>query len=79
MNYFELPKINGTLEQQVVQLTSYVYKLTEKLNVILSNLNSEKFVEEISTAMSADDTSETKYITIQRYINQIVNEISRSE
>lgn len=79
MNYFELPKINGTLEQQVGQLTSYVYKLTEKLNVILSNLNSEKFVEEIATAMSADDTSETKYITIQKYINQIANEITRSE
>lgn len=79
MNYFELPKINGTLEQQVVQLTSYVYKLTEKLNIILSNLNSEKFVEEIATAMSVDDTSETKYITIQKYINQIANEITRSE
>ena len=46
MNFIDLPNIgNGTAEEQLAQIRSYIYRNNEQLNATLANLSVDKMWE----------------------------------
>ena len=70
MNYIDLPNIgNGTPEQQLAQIRSYIYRNNEQINATLSNFTVEKMWEQTASALSATsgDIVETNKELMNRY------------
>ena len=55
MIYLDLPNISnsGTLEQQLAEIRSYIYRNNEQINATLSNLTIDKIWEQTASAISA--------------------------
>ena len=55
MIYLDLPNINnsGTVEQQLAEIRSYIYRNNEQINATLSNLTVDKIWEQTASAISA--------------------------
>lgn len=62
MMYIDLPNINpnGTAEQQLAEIRSYIYRNNEQINAALSNLGPEKVFEAATTALSSAADSENE-------------------
>lgn len=58
MIYIDLPTISqGTTEQQLAEIRSYIYKSNEQMNATLANLTVDKIWEQTASALSASDNS----------------------
>lgn len=56
MNFIDLPNIgNGTTEEQLAQIRSYIYRNNEQLNATLANLSVDKMWEQTASALSASN------------------------
>lgn len=56
MNFIDLPNIgNGTAEEQLAQIRSYIYRNNEQLNATLANLSVDKMWEQTASALSASN------------------------
>ncbi len=57
MIYLDLPTINGagTVEQQLSEIRSYIYRSNEQLNASLSTLTVDKIWEQTASALSASN------------------------
>lgn len=56
MNFIDLPNIgNGTAEEQLTQIRSYIYRNNEQLNATLANLSVDKMWEQTASALSASN------------------------
>lgn len=55
MIYLDLPNISnsGTVEQQLAEIRSYIYRNNEQINATLSNLTIDKIWEQTASAISA--------------------------
>lgn len=62
MMYLDLPNINpnGSTEQQLAEIRSYIYRNNEQINAALSNLGPEKVFEAATTALSSAADSENE-------------------
>lgn len=58
MIYIDLPTISqGTTEQQLAEIRSYIYKSNEQMNATLANLTVDKIWEQTANALSASGNS----------------------
>lgn len=56
MNFIDLPNIgNGTAEEQLAQIRSYIYRNNEQLNATLANLSVDKMWEQTASALSVSN------------------------
>ena len=55
MIYLDLPNISksGSVEQQLAEIRSYIYRNNEQINATLSNLTVDKIWEQTASAISA--------------------------
>lgn len=61
MIYIDLPTISqGTNEQQLAEIRSYIYKSNEQMNATLANLTVDKIWEQTASALSASKNSESE-------------------
>lgn len=70
MNFIDLPNIgNGTAEEQLAQIRSYIYRNNEQLNATLANLSVDKMWEQTASALSASngDVIEVNKDLMSRY------------
>lgn len=70
MNFIDLPNIgNGTAEEQLAQIRSYIYRNNEQLNATLANLSVDKMWEQTASALSASngDIAEVNKDLMSRY------------
>lgn len=60
MIYLDLPTINagGSVEQQLAEIRSYIYKSNEQMNATLGNLTIDKIWEQTASAVSVSDGGE---------------------
>lgn len=88
MIYIDLPTIsNGSVEQQLMELRSYVYKSNEQLNATLSNLTIDKIWAETANALSASsnynddkvDTLKTQYQKVRDLIIKTADSILQTD
>lgn len=70
MIYLDLPTINGagTVEQQLSEIRSYIFRSNEQLNASLSNLTVDKIWAQTASALSvANEDSEEKTDILTKY------------
>jgi hypothetical protein len=70
VNFIDLPNIgNGTAEEQLAQIRSYIYRNNEQLNATLANLSVDKMWEQTASALSASngDVIEVNKDLMSRY------------
>lgn len=87
MIYLDLPNINtgGTVEEQLAEIRSYIYKNNEQMNATLANLTTDKFWENtanaVSSAQSKDETPRllSQYAKIRDLIIKTATEVSKTE
>lgn len=87
MIYLDLPNINtgGTVEEQLSEIRSYIYKNNEQMNATLANLTTEKFWENTASAISsAENKSETpqllsQYAKVRDLIIKTATEVSKTD
>lgn len=88
MIYIDLPTIsNGSAEQQLMELRTYVYKSNEQLNATLSNLTIDKIWAETANALSASsnynndkaDTLKTQYQKVRDLIIKTADSIVQTD
>ena len=87
MIYLDLPNINtgGTVEEQLAEIRSYIYKNNEQMNATLANLTTDKFWENtanaVSSASSKDETPRllSQYAKIRDLIIKTATEVSKTE
>ena len=61
MIYIDLPTIGqGTTEQQLAEIRSYIYKSNEQMNATLANLTVDKIWEQTASALSASSNSKSE-------------------
>lgn len=76
------PKLNGTTEQQLRVLYSYLFRLIENLNVILKELGEDRFVSmlqiegqqelRVKGTLTVDENIVINGKTLAEYIRSIV-------
>ncbi|MBQ2357787.1 MAG: hypothetical protein II395_03440, partial [Ruminococcus sp.] len=87
MIYLDLPNINtgGTIEEQLAEIRSYIYKNNEQMNATLANLTTDKFWENtanaVSSAQSKDETPRllSQYAKIRDLIIKTATEVTKTE
>ena len=87
MIYLDLPNINsvGTVEEQLAEIRSYIYKNNEQMNATLANLTTDKFWENtanaVSSAQSKDETPRllSQYAKIRDLIIKTATEITKTD
>lgn len=88
MIYIDLPTIsNGSVEQQLLELRSYVYKSNEQLNATLSNLTIDKIWAETANSLSASsnynddkvDSLKTQYQKVRDLIIKTADSILQTD
>ena len=87
MIYLDLPNINtgGTVEEQLAEIRSYIYKNNEQMNATLANLTTDKFWENtanaVSSASNKDETPRllSQYAKIRDLIIKTATEVSKTE
>ena len=87
MIYLDLPNINtgGTVEEQLAEIRSYIYKNNEQMNATLANLTTDKFWENtanaVSSASSKDETPRllSQYAKIRDLIIKTATEVTKTE
>lgn len=70
MIYLDLPNISnsGTVEQQLAEIRSYIYRNNEQMNATLSNLTVDKIWEQTASAISASSgDNEEKSDILSKY------------
>ena len=70
MIYLDLPNISnsGTVEQQLAEIRSYIYRNNEQMNATLSNLTVDKIWEQTTSAISAlNSNNEEKSDILSNY------------
>lgn len=85
--FIDLPNIGaGSVEQQLSEIRSYIYKNNEQLNGVLANLTIEKFWEQTGTALSVSGTAEeqedalrTQYQKIRDLVIKTADEIYQTD
>ena len=87
MIYLDLPNINtgGTVEEQLAEIRSYIYKNNEQMNATLANLTTDKFWENtanaVSSAQSKDETPRllSQYAKIRDLIIKTATEVTKTD
>lgn len=66
MIYLDLPNISnsGTVEQQLAEIRSYIYRNNEQMNATLSNLTVDKIWEQTASAISASNGDNEENVDI---------------
>lgn len=65
MSHYEYPLIGGTVEKQLSQIKSFLYRQAEKLNYNYDNVSVEKFWERTASVMTM--TEEKQQSEVQKY------------
>lgn len=88
MIYLDLPNIgSGTVEQQLSEIRSYIYKSNEQMNAALGNFTTEKFWENTAAVMTATGASSdyeipqllNQYSKIRNLIIKTAGEVIKTE
>lgn len=87
MIYLDLPNIHtgGTVEEQLSEIRSYIYKNNEQINAALANLTTEKLWENTANAVSAAESRDeapqllSQYAKIRNLIVKTAGEVTKTD